>query len=113
MLSGKTRTHTTNNDNWLKTTGEKTNLYKNSLFPRTIPVYKLTTDVDVSEILTMRGKIVYTTFIIFCAWQSHLSDGKYQLKPVKLPDRLDDVRIFTDEELAKFDGSNVNLCFGL
>lgn len=57
----------------------------------------------------MTAELFYIIFFGLCAWQSLVIEAKYQLKTVVLPDNLDNVRIFTDDDLVKFDGTNVNI----
>ena len=50
LISGNTRTRSANSAKF-RTIGAKSNVYKNSFFPRTIPTWNQTTDADVAEIV--------------------------------------------------------------
>jgi len=46
---------------------------------------------------------------VFGVYFLHLIDGAYRLQKVKLPADLGSVRIFTDQEIAKFDGTKAGV----
>lgn len=64
------------------------------------------------ERLIMSVKAVCKVFFSFCLlllFVAVTSAKKYKLSEIELPENLDDFKVFTDEDIAKFDGSNVSL----
>lgn len=59
------------------------------------------------------GDGIYSWVLLLCVVLYWVTVNAYQLKPVVLPDDVDSVRIFTDDELAQYDDSDVCYSTGI